>query len=73
MSDLLRGSRAQCTACGTVFRSTGAFAAHRTGKATERRCLTVGEMRERGMDEVGGVWRTAAMPAAVVEARGGER
>jgi len=47
----LRGDRCQCGACGEYFNSTYAFDLHRVGEFRDgsRRCLSVEEMRERGM------------------------
>lgn len=54
-----------CTACGEKFNSEKAFDAHRKGKFTqgfaqgERRCLSRGEMKERGMVQNKETWFTA--------------
>lgn len=42
----------KCPTCGWVFNSTYAFDFHRVGGhgSKERRCLTVTEMREAGME-----------------------
>jgi hypothetical protein len=45
----LRGDHCQCAACGQYFNSTYAFDKHRVGDYTGRRCLTVDEMRAKGM------------------------
>ena len=41
----LTGRRCQCGGCGEYFNSLGAFEKHRVGF----RCLTVGQMTEKGM------------------------
>lgn len=40
--------RCKCPTCGEYFSSTYAFDQHRKGPITDRRCLTVAEMREKG-------------------------
>jgi len=48
----LRGDRNLCRACNEYFNSTFAFDKHRTGKhGVDRRCLTVDEMRAKGMSK----------------------
>lgn len=56
----LRGDHCQCVACREYFNSTAAFDKHRVGKFdTNRRCLTVEEMRGKGMDKSArGFWVT---------------
>ncbi|WP_233867197.1 hypothetical protein [Paraburkholderia adhaesiva] len=63
----LTGDRNQCPTCGAFFNSTYAFDAHRTGpfggaqgEPSRRRCLTVDEMRAKGMTlNQAGFWMTA--------------
>lgn len=38
-----------CRACGECFNSVHAFDKHRTGPATNRRCLDTAEMEKAGM------------------------
>ncbi|WP_250477625.1 hypothetical protein [Caballeronia sp. INML1] len=51
----LTGDRNQCTECGELFNSNGAFEKHRVGTVgvregpDARRCLTLSEMRMTGM------------------------
>lgn len=47
----LTGQHNQCSGCGEHFNSNAAFDMHRIGSHTdhERRCLTVREMKGRGM------------------------
>ena len=63
----LRGQRNQCPTCREYFNSNYAFDFHRTGdfgKKT-RRCLTVGEMTEKGMfRSEPGWWYSKAYPLA---------
>lgn len=42
----------KCSVCGLLFNSTSAFDKHRVGShmPDERRCLSVTEMREKGME-----------------------
>jgi hypothetical protein len=45
----LSGDRCKCVSCGLYFNSTAAFDKHRSGAyATDRRCLTVTEMADKG-------------------------
>lgn len=56
----LRGDRCQCRACGELFNSTYAFDKHRQGPYTDRRCLSVAAMAERGFTQnAHGFWLTA--------------
>ncbi len=41
----------QCPTCKGYFNSVRAFDFHRTGPAEDRRCLTVPEMVEKGMEK----------------------
>lgn len=45
----LTGDRNQCPSCSEFFNSSRAFDKHRTGGATQRRCLSVPEMQAKGM------------------------
>jgi hypothetical protein len=65
----LSGDRNQCGECGQLFNSTHAFEKHRTGSigapdpADMRRCMSVEEMKARGMDRnEAGFWVSARMP-----------
>lgn len=60
----LRGDRNQCCGCGEYFNSSAAFDKHRHGDfGKDRRCRTVEEMREKGMDKnAAGFWVTALNP-----------
>lgn len=63
----LTGQKNQCRGCGEYFRSNAAFDKHRTGefnhRPSQRRCLTVDEMLERGMvKNAKGFWVTASNP-----------
>jgi hypothetical protein len=50
----------KCSGCGKYFNSTAAFDKHRHGRAEDRRCYSIDEMRERGMDvNARGRWVTA--------------
>jgi hypothetical protein len=55
------GDRNQCAGCGEFFNSSAAFDKHRTGAfGIDRRCMTDGEMRAKGMDKnAAGYWVTA--------------
>ena len=59
--------RCICRGCCESFNSVGAFDMHRTGNhATDRRCMSPGEMYERGMREnADGYWVTQLMPSDV--------
>ena len=67
MSQILRGGRNQCPACGQYFNSISIFEKHRTGAfgtgplgtSPERRCFTIREMKAKGWktDEKG-FWST---------------
>lgn len=49
----LKGEMCQCGGCGLYFNSEAAFNKHRVGgydPPSERRCLTITEMRQIGMD-----------------------
>jgi hypothetical protein len=63
----LTGDRNQCPSCGAFFNSTGAFDAHRTrvdpAEQFPRRCLTLAEMRAKGMQQRGSFWITGPRPA----------
>ena len=56
----LTGDRNQCQACKEYFRSSAAFAKHRTGEhGVDRRCKTPREMLQCGMEvNVAGFWMT---------------
>lgn len=58
----MTGDRCTCSVCGLPFNSTAAFDMRRVGSyrvAGERRCLTVTEMEERGMElSTSGYWVT---------------
>jgi hypothetical protein len=51
----MKHTRSQCACCKQVFAGTRAFDAHRVGpysrKQQKRRCLSVREMRLRGMTQ----------------------
>lgn len=57
---VLGESRNQCGRCREYFNSNSAFELHRTGEhGVNRRCMTVEEMRGRGMDvNAAGFWVT---------------
>ncbi|WP_233868643.1 hypothetical protein [Paraburkholderia adhaesiva] len=73
----LTGDRNQCPSCGEFFNSTAAFDAHRTGpfggahgEPSRRRCLTVVEMRAKGMAlNRAGFWVKHPLPDAGIAAR----
>lgn len=51
----------QCGACGLYFSSPWTFDMHRTGEIDARRCLTVRELRKKGMAKDGkGRWGLGA-------------
>jgi hypothetical protein len=51
----------QCASCGVYFVGVTYFDMHRDGTMDARRCLTVRQMRERGMVQDGkGRWGLAA-------------
>jgi hypothetical protein len=55
----LRGDHCHCGTCDEYFNSTYAFDMHRVGDhgmPGSRRCLTVQEMRQRGMDKNATDW-----------------
>ena len=55
-------ARSECTVCNLVFSSIHSFDKHRTGNYAERtrRCLTVDEMKAKGMAQnEKGIWVTA--------------
>lgn len=53
----LTGQRNQCPSCGELFNSNAAFDRHRTGVfGVDRRCMTVPEMRARGMAKNASGW-----------------
>lgn len=55
-------ARSECTVCNLVFSSAHSFDKHRTGDHVERtrRCLTVDEMKDKGMAQnEKGIWVTA--------------
>jgi hypothetical protein len=60
----LHGDRNQCQGCKEYFNSSFAFDKHRAGEhGKDRRCLTVDEMRAKGMDKnAAGFWISSAMP-----------
>ena len=62
----LKGDKCQCPACKLYFNSTAAFDKHRVGRygvEGERRCMTVQEMSERGMEvNAKGYWITEKNP-----------
>ena len=61
----LSGDRNQCQSCKLYFNSTAAFDKHRHGTFTppQRRCLTIIEMVEKGMDKnAKGFWISAKNP-----------
>lgn len=60
----LTGQKSFCTACGELFNSVCAFDRHRCGRfGHDRRCRSVTEMRERGMERnAKGFWTTGARP-----------
>jgi hypothetical protein len=67
----LTGDHNQCPTCREYFNSTAAFERHRagsfenlkTGESAMRYCLTVDQMREKGMTvNAGGWWVTALNP-----------
>jgi hypothetical protein len=63
---MLRGDHNQCPGCHEYFNSTAAFEKHRVGEygtgpngsSPDRRCLTVAEMRDKGMSDASGWWVT---------------
>lgn len=61
---IVRGDRNQCPSCKELFNSSAAFEKHRTGAfGIDRRCLTVDEMRAKGMEvNAAGYWVTALNP-----------
>lgn len=61
----LTGQKSLCRACGLYFNSTAAFDKHRTGQhGKDRRCMTVDEMKAKGMATNGrGYWVTALNPS----------
>jgi hypothetical protein len=66
----LTGSRCLCRGCGEYFNSVGAFDCHRTGRhvpinqPSQRRCLTVAEMRDKGwLLNDAGFWITGRLPS----------
>lgn len=67
----LAGDRNQCQGCKEFFNSTFAFEKHRTGDfGKDRRCMTVGEMGDKGMSKnAAGFWVSAAMPTDVARHR----
>ncbi|WP_143325708.1 hypothetical protein [Paraburkholderia ribeironis] len=56
----LSGDRNQCAGCREYFNSSTAFDWHRTGEfSCDRRCMSDGEMRTRGMSiNSAGFWIT---------------
>jgi hypothetical protein len=56
----LSGDRCQCAGCGHYFNSTRSFDMHRRGDfGKERRCLSLQEMKARGMTtNAAGFWIT---------------
>ena len=62
----LTGQKSLCRSCGLYFNSVAAFDKHRTGThGKDRRCMTVEEMRGKGMDINGrGFWVTALRDVA---------
>ena len=63
---VLGASRNQCGGCREYFNSNSAFELHRTGEhGVDRRCMTVDEMKGRGMDvNAAGFWVTELFDAA---------
>ena len=63
MKKVLGAARNQCGRCKEYFNSNSAFEMHRTGEhGVDRRCMTVEEMRGRGMDvNDAGFWITEHM------------
>ena len=56
----LTGKRCQCMACGQYFNRDSTFDKHRVGPMSERRCLTLEEMRTKGWQHnTAGFWITA--------------
>jgi hypothetical protein len=53
---VLRGDHCRCGSCGQWFNCTKAFDRHRVGDYPGRRCLSIAEMRVRGMTINGGGW-----------------
>jgi len=52
VSGLRVGSQVSlCRGCGRTFKSTRQFDLHRTGKGTERRCMTEDELFDGGFRE----------------------
>jgi hypothetical protein len=47
----LHGDRNQCPSCGEFFKSTHAFELHCVGRIPARHCLTVDEMKAKGMEK----------------------
>jgi len=60
----LSGDRNECPTCGLYFNSSVAFDRHRTGDfGKDRRCMTLDEMKARGMAvNASGYWVTALNP-----------
>lgn len=54
------GNRCQCGRCGELFNSPAAFDKHRIGDPNNRRCMSIIEMDEAGMEtNYSGYWVTA--------------
>ena len=58
MKKVLGAARNQCGGCREYFNSNTAFEMHRTGEhGVDRRCMTVEEMKGKGMDvNAAGFW-----------------
>lgn len=53
----------QCGACGLYFFSDDSFQRHRTGPINARTCLSVAELRDKGMSpDDRGVWGRRSAP-----------
>lgn len=64
MKAKVTGDRNQCPGCLELFNSSAAFDKHRHGDfGKSRRCMTVEEMKAKGMDKnSSGYWVTALNP-----------
>jgi len=70
----MKHTRSQCACCKQVFAGTRAFDAHRVGpharKQRKRRCLSMREMRLRGMTQnEQGWWALPAQSTSINDAR----
>lgn len=53
----LRGKQSLCTGCMQVFRTVSGFDKHRYGPVTERRCLDVQQLADKGWRQTDkGIW-----------------